>query len=68
LYEGSRDVEVALDKRDLHEVELELFAETVCGGAPFPTGFRQGRQMLAITEAILRSIDTGQPVPVIYDG
>jgi hypothetical protein len=23
--------------------------------------------MLAITEAILRSIDTGQPVPVSYD-
>jgi predicted dehydrogenase len=68
LYEGSRVEEVAVDGRDLHEVELELFAEAVRGGAPFPTGFREGRQMLAITASILRSIDTGQPVPVTYDG
>jgi myo-inositol 2-dehydrogenase / D-chiro-inositol 1-dehydrogenase len=67
FYEGNRSEEVAVDGRDLHEVELELFAQTVRGGAPFPTGFREGRQMLAITGAILRSIDTGQPVPVSYD-
>jgi predicted dehydrogenase len=67
LYEGSRVEQVAFEGRDLHEVELELFAEAVRGGAAFPSGFREGRQMLAITEAILRSIDTGQPVPVSYD-
>jgi predicted dehydrogenase len=44
-----------------------LFAEAIRGGPPFPSGFSEGRQMLAITQAILRSIDTGQPVPVAYD-
>jgi myo-inositol 2-dehydrogenase / D-chiro-inositol 1-dehydrogenase len=67
FYEGSRVEQVPIGSRDLHQVELALFAEAVRGGAPFPSGFREGRQMLAITEAILRSIDTGQPVPVSYD-
>jgi predicted dehydrogenase len=67
LYEGDRVEDVKIQTRDLHEVELALFAETVRGGAPFPTGFREGRQMLAVTEAILRSIDSGQPVPVSYE-
>lgn len=67
FYEGSRVEDVPLVERDLHAVELELFADAVRGGTPFPTGFREGRQMLAVTEAILRSIDTGQPAPVAYD-
>jgi len=67
LYEGNRVEHVSFDGRDLHQIELELFAEAVRGGAPFPSGLREGRQMLAITEAILRSIDTGQPVSVAYD-
>jgi predicted dehydrogenase len=67
LYEGDRVEEVTIQTRDLHEVELALFAEAVRGGPPFPSGFREGRQLLALTQAILRSIDTGQPEPVAYD-
>jgi predicted dehydrogenase len=67
LYEADHVEHVDLVPRDLHQVELELFAQAVAGGPPFPSGFREGRQMLAITQAILRSIDTGQPVPVAYD-
>lgn len=67
LYEGGRMEQVEIHQRDLWEVEMELFAATVQGGAPFPNGFREGRQMLSVTQAILRSIDTGQPVPVVYE-
>ena len=67
LYEADRVEQIEIVPRDLHEVELELFAAAVRGGAPFPTGFREGRQILAVTQAILRSIETGQPVPVSYE-
>ncbi len=67
LYEADRVEQVNLVSRDLHQVELELFAAAVAGGTPFPSGFREGRQMLALTHAILRSIDIGQPVAVEYD-
>ena len=67
LYQAAQATHVELVPRDLHQVELELFANAVRGGAAFPSGFREGRQMLAVTQAILRSIDTGQPVPVTYD-
>lgn len=67
LYEAAQVQHVEIVSRDLHQVELELFADAVRGGAAFPSGFREGRQMLAVTQAILRSIDTGHPVPVAYD-
>jgi predicted dehydrogenase len=67
LYEAERVEEVDVHGRDLHQLELELFAGAVGGGPPFPSGFREGRQLLAVTQAILRSIDTGRPVAVSYD-
>jgi predicted dehydrogenase len=67
LYEAGRVEEVEIEQRDLWQVEMELFANAVKDGAPFPNGFREGRQMLAVTHAVLRSIDTGQPVPVLYE-
>ena len=67
LYEADRTEQVDIEPRDLHLVELALFVEAVHGGAPFPTGFSEGRQMLAVTQAILRSIETGQPMPVADD-
>jgi predicted dehydrogenase len=67
LYEADRVEQVDIQSRDLWQVELDLFGQAVSGGKPFPSGFREGRQMLAVTRAILRSIDTGQPVPVTYD-
>jgi len=68
LFEGGGKEQIDLEPRDLHQVELQLFAAALRGGKPFPAGFIQGRQMLAITNAIFRSIDTGQPEPVWYDG
>ena len=68
LYEADRVERVEIATRDLHQVELELFAQAVSGGGKvFPSGFREGRQMLAMTEAIFRSIDSGQPVAVVYE-
>jgi predicted dehydrogenase len=67
LYEGGRVEQVHIEARDLHQVELSLFVDALRGGAPFPSGFREGRQMMTVTQAILRSIDTGAPVPVVYD-
>ena len=67
MYDADRVEQIDIVPRDLHQVEMELFAQAVAGGAPFPSGFREGRQMLALTQAMLRSIDSGQPVAVEYD-
>jgi myo-inositol 2-dehydrogenase / D-chiro-inositol 1-dehydrogenase len=67
LYEADRVEQVDIVPRDLHQAEMELFAASIVGEAAFPSGFREGRQMLALTQAILRSIDSGQPVAVEYD-
>jgi predicted dehydrogenase len=67
LFEGDSKEHVDIEPKDLHQVELGLFAEAVRGGRAFPSGFTQGRQMLAVTEAILRSLDSGRPEPVWYD-
>lgn len=67
LYECDREERVDVAPRDLHEVEVGLFADAVRGGDPFPYGFREGRQILATTSAILESIDTGRPALVRYE-
>ena len=67
VYEADRVEQVDIAPRDLHQVEMELFGRAVAGGAAFPSGFRDGRQMLTLTQAMLRSIDSGQPVVVEYD-
>lgn len=64
VWDGAEPCRVEFQQRDLHRVEAELFATAVRGGAPFPTGFREGREMLAVTEAAFRSLATGRPAPV----
>ena len=58
---------VEIERKNLHHLQCSLFAEAVRTGTAPPYGFREGKQMLAVTEAIVRSIDTGQVVPVSYD-
>ncbi len=64
LYQEDRMEDVPFEPRDLHRVEVELFAGAIAGGPPYPYGFAEGRQMLAVTRAIHESIDSGRPVPV----
>jgi predicted dehydrogenase len=63
-FEEDRTEQVAIEREDLHQVELKLFADWIQGGSPFPYGLAEGRQVLAITQAIFDSIDSGQPVAV----
>lgn len=67
LYEQERTQTVEIERQDLHQVQCALFAEAVAAGKPAPSGFRAGKQMLAVTQAIFRSIDSGRVVPVAYD-
>lgn len=66
FYDGEGVSEVPIKDRDLWEVELEIFAEKLRGGSTRPAGFVEGRQMIAVTEAVHRSIDTGQPEQVSW--
>jgi myo-inositol 2-dehydrogenase/D-chiro-inositol 1-dehydrogenase len=61
VWDGSEASRVEIEPRDLHRVEAELFSAAVRGGAPFPTGFHEGREVLAVTEAVFRSLQTGRP-------
>lgn len=64
VWDGPEPCRVEIEPRDLHRVEAELFAAAVHGGPPFPTGFREGREVLAVTEAVFRSLQTGRPAQV----
>jgi predicted dehydrogenase len=67
LYRGDVVETVAIESRNLHQVEFERFVDALeRGGAP-PYGFAAGKQMLALTQAIHESIATGKVVPVSYD-
>lgn len=67
FYEGDGSSEVSFEDKDLWVTEIARFVDKLEGGAARPAGFVEGRQMVAVTEAIHRSIDTGQPQLVIYD-
>jgi predicted dehydrogenase len=67
LYEGDRVETVPLPRENLHQKALARFAEAVEAGRPPPYGFREGKEMLALTLAILQSVETGGVVPVSYD-
>lgn len=58
---------VALQRDNLHQRALAEFAAAIEAGKEPPYGFRAGKEMLALTLAIFRSIETGAPVPVAYD-
>ena len=64
LYRGDGVEEIEIESRNLWQQEIELFAGAVGGGPPFPYGFAEGRQMMAVTQAVYDSIDSGRPVAV----
>lgn len=67
LYRGDAEETVEINGRNLHQVQAERFAEAVRGGRPFPYGMREAKQIMAVTLAIHRSIDSGRPEPVSYE-
>ncbi len=67
VYEEDRVEQVTLAPQNLHQKEVTLFAAALEHGQPAPIGFREGTDMLLLTEAIFRSIETGQVVPVRHD-
>jgi myo-inositol 2-dehydrogenase/D-chiro-inositol 1-dehydrogenase len=46
----------------LHAREFEVFVEALEAGKPAPVSFQQGREVLALTLAIFKSIETGQVI------
>lgn len=64
VWDGPQPCRVEIEPRDLHRVEAELFSAAIGGGAPFPTGFREGREVLAVTDAVFRSLQSGRPARV----
>jgi myo-inositol 2-dehydrogenase / D-chiro-inositol 1-dehydrogenase len=67
LYRGDGEETVEIQGRNLHQVQAERFAEAVRGGRPFPYGMREAKQIMSVTLAIHRSIDSGRPEPVSYE-
>lgn len=66
-YQGCQIEQVSIPAENLHQKELSLFADAVTAGAAPPYSFRAGKEMLALTMAIFRAIETGAVVPVSYD-
>lgn len=66
-YEGDAMEVVALPRENLHQKAFARFVKAIEAGRESPYGFRAGKEMLALTLAIFRSIETGTPVPVSYD-
>lgn len=64
LYQGDTVETIEIEPRDLHQVEFAMFIDALEGGTQPPSGFAAGKQMLALTQAILESIDTGRVVRV----
>lgn len=59
LYEGAEMVEVDIEAfPSLHAKQFEVFVDALDAGLPAPVSFQQGRDVLALTLAIFRSIET----------
>lgn len=67
VFDGDQVEEVAIERKDLHEAEFVIFADAIANGTAPAYGFRTGKEMLTLTRAIFRSIDSGRVVPVSYD-
>lgn len=67
VYQGDQVETFEFVPQNLHQKEFSLFADALERGQPAPIGLRQGKEMLALTEAIFTSLETGHVVPVSYD-
>ncbi|GGD61610.1 Gfo/Idh/MocA family protein [Paenibacillus nasutitermitis] len=67
LYEGGEKEEVPVDRnQNLHQDQFALFAEAIEKGEPAPVSFQAGKEMLAVTLAILESIETEKVVSYVH--
>jgi predicted dehydrogenase len=65
---GSDSVEtVNIETKNLHREQFALFIDALEHGRTPPYSFPEGKQMLALTNAIHESIATGVPVSVSYE-
>jgi predicted dehydrogenase len=63
LYLGGNDKKVvSLDKRSLFKLQFEDFTNAIEKRVPVKTGFKQGKEMLALSHAVLESIETGKVI------
>ncbi|QHT61183.1 Gfo/Idh/MocA family oxidoreductase [Paenibacillus lycopersici] len=60
LFVGDGQERIVLKQEDLFRTELKLFADAIAEGRPAPVGFDQGKEMLAMSFAVLESIETGR--------
>jgi predicted dehydrogenase len=67
LYTECDTETVTIAPRNLHALEFARFADAIEERTRPAYGFREGRQMIAITQAIHESIATGRPVAMAYD-
>lgn len=67
LFLGDQEETVSYPEANLHQKQFALFADALSAGREAPVGFRQGKEMLALTLAAFRSIESGAVEPVIYD-
>ena len=63
LYEGNGEQRVAIEKQpSLHAEEFALFADALDEGRPVVSGLDVGRQMLAVSLAVLESVRSGRVI------
>ena len=61
---GSDTRSITFDPVDLHHLEFGRFAEAIRDGRQYEYGFTEGRQVMAVTDAIFASMATGETVRV----
>lgn len=59
LFDGDGKESIVLKQEDLFQTELKQFADAITEHRPAPVGFSQGKEMLAMSFAVLQSIETG---------
>ncbi|TNJ66992.1 Gfo/Idh/MocA family oxidoreductase [Paenibacillus hemerocallicola] len=63
FYDGDQVSELHLESyASLHNEQFRLFVDALNEGKPAPVGFEAGKDVLALTLAIFRSIETGEVI------
>ena len=62
LFEGEHTETVEVKQPDLFKEEFQAFVDAIVSGQPAPVSFKQGREMLKLSHAVLESIETGKIV------
>jgi predicted dehydrogenase len=64
VYLGDQVEALEFARENLHVKQFAAFARSLDEGTPPLVGMREARQMLALTQALFKSIETGLPQPV----